>query len=94
MSYERPSIHEALLFLGTTAAQVAESLRALSLKGAKVFPSYCVLAQYLRKLGYSKVEVGANAVFVEKRKVYELPEHLYEFRNRFDQGFYPHLLEG
>jgi hypothetical protein len=90
----RPSISEALRFLGNNAASVAESLKALGIKGARIFPSYCVLAQYLRKLGYSKVEVGAHAVFVEKKKVFDLPEYLYEFRNRFDQGFYPYLLEG
>jgi hypothetical protein len=94
MSYDPPSIPEALNFLGSSVGEIAESLKALNIKGRAYYPPFCVLAQYLKKLGYSNAMVGAKHVYLGRNNpVYQLPDHVYEFRNRFDQGFYPYLLE-
>jgi hypothetical protein len=87
-----------LAALGTTADEVAESLRARGIRGKPGDSEGCALARYLRSEGLGDVRVGLNKVYqtfpsgtaVAVADFWDTPVH--EFRMQFDRHEHPDLV--
>ena len=76
--------------LGTTAAEVAESLRAMGVRGVRGNPCTCPIARYLGP-GWEVSGNEAAGVDVLHYRLVSLPSPVRAFLRGFDGGLYPEL---
>jgi hypothetical protein len=88
--------------LGTTAQQVADTLDAEGIKGARMRASACPIANYLRDIypdattclvSPLRATVSVSNSRKETGDSVRLPQAITDFINRFDMGKYPNLIE-
>lgn len=90
------NIQQALAALGSTAEQVAQTLKAKGIKGVRAKIGSCPVASYLQRECYDDgITVGLscagndNLVSVSQQE--EIPDHVRKFVRDFDDGLYPEL---
>jgi hypothetical protein len=86
------TIEQDLKALGDIPEQVANSLRALGIKGRRGDEYNCPIARCLRKKGYNVECVGSRNTFSPVvDKPIKNPNAIFIFINSFDRGQYPDL---
>lgn len=80
-----------LLVLGSTADDVANSLRKLDIRGDIGEPGSCPIAVHLKSKGYDSPEVMGTEVACDGNASVPAPDPIREFVGNFDNWEYPDL---
>ena len=92
-------VQEALADLGSTADEVAASLRYRGIKGSIDDPCGCPIANYIKSLGYGYASVGGGFAYAARDDIrlatecLPLPGPVQQFIRAFDNRAYPDLNE-
>lgn len=97
MSEKIPSpeaVLEALEELGETAEEVAESLRKGGHKGIPKTACACPVANFCNKKFDADTDVQlSEIVLTDCEIVVDMPDNIFQFITRFDNGEFPELVE-
>ena len=86
--------------LGETKKEVAKKLISLGIKGKRGNCKSCPISKYLTKKRIKNAHTSKYQVFIRREigkpagKYFDLPAPVYNFITAFDEGKYPHLIEG
>jgi hypothetical protein len=88
----RTNIRKALAYLGRTPTAIAAKLKEMGIKGRKIVPSRCPIAQYVRgAFPVAFVSAGTTFLFVNDFEV-TTSRTITRFIKGFDKGKYPELV--
>lgn len=80
--------------LGGTPTDIAGTLAILRIKGERCIANACPVANYLRHKGHYDPSAGLHMIYAGKkdnRIKIMIPESVYQFMAKFDNGGHPEL---
>jgi hypothetical protein len=90
-------LEDELVALGSSAAAVAKTLKAMEIKGSRFSSCRCPLANYLSKITGQKMSIGFTdgnyMMYSGRRDDFHLPLACSTFIKAFDGGKFNYLLE-